>query len=206
MVTTSPDALYSPDNVDDYDLIVDLAAMQTSTQAALNNRPRGYSAATVTALPTTGLTGNPSGWTTSDQRAWRWTGTKWVLVGGRYPSAQVGLAANTNVSTSYVGLNTGNSGIAAAGNFTVPAGCGGIYDYSFNALVAEAGAWYIRPFVNSTAAGNEAAASNQRGFSGQGIISLNAGDVLQFRARVFQGTYTIDASQTYFSLVYRCAN
>lgn len=207
MVTTSPDTLYSPDNVDDYDLIVDLAAMQVSTQAALNNRVRHYEATTFAGLPTTGVVGKASGYTTTDQREWRYTGTKWILVGGRIPYANVRLAANTTVGSTYIGLNTLSGGIANAGNFTVPAGCGGIYDFTVTARTpTEAANVFLQPYVNSTATGKETTSGSQQATFNMGLLDLNAGDVVQFRSKIVTGTITLEAATTWFSLAYRGAN
>lgn len=42
MATTSPDNIWTPDNSDEYDLTVDLAAMATSVQTALEKRANSY--------------------------------------------------------------------------------------------------------------------------------------------------------------------
>lgn len=207
MVTTSPDALFSPDAPSQYNLTVDLAAMQVSTQNALNNRVRHYTATAVGNLPTTGLSGNPSGFTTNDQREWRWTGTKWILVGGAIPFASVRLAADTTINTTYAGLNTQSGGIAVSGNFSVPAGCGGIYALdAFISVTAEAANVYLQPFVNSTATNKEVLSGGQRAFSLSTKHSLAAGDVVQWRARVFSGTGSLTAANTWFSMAYLGAN
>lgn len=207
MVTTSPDGLFSPDGPSQYNLTVDLAAMQVSNQAALTNRVRHYTATTVAGLPTTGLAGsNPSGWTTNDQREWRWTGTKWALVGGRFPTAQTKLSSAFSLTTGGNDIPTTNNGFAAGGQFTIPAGCGGIYDFSFSALLSAETAAYIQPTINGTNTGWESANSSQRGFSGSGILSVNAGDVVRFRGRTFSGTVQLDVNQTYFHMAYRCQN
>lgn len=207
MVTTSPDGLFSPDGPSQYNLTVDLAAMQVSNQAALTNRVRHYTATTVAGLPTTGLAGsNPSGWTTNDQREWRWTGTKWALVGGRFPTAQTKLANAFTLTTGGNDITTTNNGFANAGTFTIPAGCGGIYAYSFAALLAAETAAYIQPTVNGTNSGFESGNAAQRGFSGGGILSLNAGDIVRFRGRTFSGTVALDVNQTYFHMWYVSQN
>lgn len=204
MVTTSPDALYSPDNVDDYDLIVDLAAMQVSTQAALNNRVRHYSATTFSGLPTSGVSAGASAYTSTEGRFWRHNGTKWVLVGGQMPYASVRMAANMSVGTTYIGINTQNQGIAAAGNFTVPAGCGGVYDFSAQVRTpTEAANVFLQPFVNSTASGREATSGSQQYVNTVGMLTLNAGDVVQFRTRIVTGTITLEAGTSWFTLAYR---
>lgn len=207
MATTSPDNLYSPDNADDWDLIVDLGAMQTSTQAALANRVRHYTATTFSGLPTSGVTSGSSGYTSTDQRYFRYTGSKWVLIGGNTPRANVKLAADTNVGTTYIGLNTTSAGIAVSGNFTIPAGCGGGYAYSIYATVAnDAANVFLCPFVNGVSSNKQSLSGVQRSFANTGLLELNAGDVVQFRARTFAGTHVLDNSYTWMSLSFVGSN
>lgn len=62
MVTTSPDGLFSPDAPSQYNLTVDLAAMQVSVQTALANRAKavfGRARRTTTAAVATGDSGIP---------------------------------------------------------------------------------------------------------------------------------------------------
>lgn len=207
MVTTSPDSIWTPDGTDDYDFTVDAGATAVTIQNALLTRVRHYEATTFSGLPTTGVVGKASGYTSTDQREWRYTGTKWILVGGKMPYANVRLNADTTISTTYVGLNTQSSGIAVAGNFTVPAGCGGAYDFTMNlSVAAEAANVYCQPYINGNATGREVLSGGQRHLSNSGMFELNAGDVVQFRARVFAGTHSLTAANTWFSLGYRSAN
>lgn len=81
MATTSPDNLYSPDSVNPYNLTVDLAAMQTSVQAALVNRPSNYRIMTDAqriALSGANLFEGLVVWTSDTRREWRYTNTTWV--------------------------------------------------------------------------------------------------------------------------------
>lgn len=81
MAITSPDNLFSPDAPSPYNLTVDLAAMQTSVQAALNNRPATYRILTNAqrlALPGGSLFEGLLVWTSDTRVEWRYTNGVWV--------------------------------------------------------------------------------------------------------------------------------
>lgn len=180
------------------------ANLATGVQTALNLRARIYTASTQTSLPTSGLTAGVSrGWATDTRRLFLWDGTKWILIGGNIPYANVRVASDTGIGTSYVGLNTQNGGIAVSGNFTVPPGCGGIYDFSMNLRTGNTTNTMIQPYVNNNASGKEVISGGQDTINNVGQLALNAGDVVQFRARVFAGSATISAANSWLSLAFR---
>lgn len=80
MATTTPDNLWSPNASDPYNLTVDLATMQSTTQLALNEKStRPVTAASIGALPAGEYPGQFA-WVTSPAPGFivHWTGSAWV--------------------------------------------------------------------------------------------------------------------------------
>lgn len=180
------------------------ANLATGVQSALNLRSRVYTASTQTALPTTGLTAGVSrGWATDTRRLFLWDGTKWILIGGAVPYANVRVASDMTMNTTYNVIGTQNGGIAASSTFTIPPGCGGVYDFAMTIRTGNGTNTMIQPYVNGVASGKEAISGGQDTLTNVGQLALNAGDTVQFRAKVFAGTGTMSAGNSWMSLAFR---
>lgn len=206
--TTTPDNIPYPTTGDNLTpLGTWLTNIATGVQNALNLRARVHTAASFASLPTTGLTAGVSrGWATDTRRLFLWDGSKWVLIGGAIPYASVRVASDLSVGTAYSSLSAQSGGIASGISFTVPAGCGGIYDWGAMLRGGNTSNFYVQPFVNGSASGQELVSGGQDTLTGYGQLALNAGDVVNFRAKVFTGSTTISASTSRLSLAFRGGN
>ena len=136
MATTANFNLWSPDDGDDWDLTIDLAAMQNSVDLALVGLRSsiGKTAATIAALGSGAFAGQ-IGWVTSAGAYVVWSGSAWVAPGVQrvadaaarnvlYPTpAQGDRVVMTNVPYRYFGVYnaaTNPSGKATAGWYIEP--------------------------------------------------------------------------------------
>lgn len=104
MATTSPDNLYSPDSVNPYNLTVDLAAMQTSVQAAITSVRSGTSffrGSTSQRNSATAVKGDY--WSdTTDMFLYKYDGSRWLYAPGQV-LAYMSASATVGVAGSIVG-------------------------------------------------------------------------------------------------------
>lgn len=120
MVTTSPDNLWSPNATDPYNLTTDLAAMQTSVQNALTNRPRTYRT-DLTDAQRLALSGSEL----FEGLRVRVTDTKvdWVYTSGSWSREGSGpVAHNTNPGAGIAGVTVPTSAISLPQGLQVKTG------------------------------------------------------------------------------------
>lgn len=118
MAITSPDNLFSPDAPSPYNLTVDLAAMQTSVQAALNNRPATYRV--LTDAQRLALTGGSlfeglRVWTSDTKLDWIYTGGVWypITQGDTVirPASVVGGTIQADGSVNFTAMTVSLNGV-----------------------------------------------------------------------------------------------
>lgn len=192
MVTTSPDNLWSPNASDPYNLTTDLAAMQTSVQAALTNRPKTYR----TGLTDAQRIALPSGErfeglrvrTTDTKADWLYTGGAWVREGALFLATRKGtqsLSSGWNVVGGGYGTPVINEvGTWASGALTISTT--GYYHISSTAVLTSASTYgAVQVTRNSTSPdGVTCLLARTQNTSTQGLgvsggVLLNGGDVLR---------------------------
>lgn len=114
MPTTTPDTLRSPNPSDPYNLVADLAIMQSDNQAALNRRANTYIG---TSSQRTAFTSAANGthWQDTNGNQWEWVrlGGAWVVSGPR-----VATGTGVTISAPGGGTTTSQSILFPSGLFT----------------------------------------------------------------------------------------
>lgn len=159
---------------------------------------KGSAVANYGALPPLGNTPGDQRVTTDTRILWTWDGTRWIPTSGKLPWCHAFTSGTVAVGTSYaaVSFNSGSSSGAHGGsNFTVPAGCTGLYQVTFGARVSPNTANLIGVFYvnNAEVAGTTFTSGGQDWVSSTSLLNLVAGAVLQVRVRVFAGSATLES-------------
>lgn len=208
MATTIPDSLWSPDDTEGYDLVVDLAAMQTSVQAALNNKPRRYTATTVAALPTSGVATGSVGWTTSDNVECTYTGSRWIVTGGLLPSVTLALPTVNAVNNSSTSVAWGGALIApspssmwSSGNADIRAPFTGLYQVDLMMRWADTANVVVSWRRNNVDIPSGQNQYSLRNTNISGMVQMNANDTFRVNAQSYSGNQSPSAGYLSFTFV-----
>lgn len=208
MVTTSPDSLFSPDDANQYNLTVDMAAMQTSVQSALNNRTRRYTATTVAALPTSGVPTGATGWTTTDQVDCTYTGSKWVVTGGLLPAVNLALPTCNAVNGSIVPVTWGGALISpspssmwSSGSADVRAPLTGLYQMDLMLRWADTANVEVSIRRNNVEIPSAQKQYSLRNTNVTGLVQMTANDTFRIGVQSYSGNQSPSNGFLSFSFV-----